>query len=154
MENIIIFDARALSPSIITVSTYELIAVGAAVITKIITKSLPVKLKRTAIKITITGITQVFNTAENIAGLNLSFAVLKLNDPPITIKARGVEIEPRYWRGLSMRNGILMLKTEKGIPNKIEIIKGFFMTFIKIFLILNFFFFLDLKDKMRTERAL
>ena len=30
-------------------------------------------------KITITGIIQVFNTAENIAGLNLSFAVLKLN---------------------------------------------------------------------------
>ena len=103
VENIIIMAARSLSPSIITLRIYELIAVGAAAITNIIIRSPPLSPDNTAKKITTEGTIVVFNKAAKRAGLNFVPALLKLKEPPMTISASGVEILPRDSSGLSRR---------------------------------------------------
>ena len=103
VENIIILAARSLSPSIITLRIYELIAVGAAAITNMIIRSPSVNPANTAKNTTREGIMVVFNKAAKIAGFSFVPALLKLKDPPMTISASGVEIVPRDSRGLSRR---------------------------------------------------
>ena len=137
VENITMLAARSLSPSMITLRIYELIAVGAAAITNMIIRSPPVKPDNTAKNITREGIIVVFNKAAKTAGFNFVPALLKLKDPPITISASGVEIVPRDSRGLSRRYGIFIFKSEKTIPDIIDIISGFFRTSISILFIFS-----------------